>query len=238
MRSHPLYAGAPPEWQGAIVGLPLKVRERVVGVMNISYPEPRIFEETDTRTLQLLADHAAIAIENAQLHEQVARQARTDALTGLPNRRALNERIAAEVARARRYGHSLALLMMDVDGFKAVNDSYGHPFGDHTLQQLAARLAQVTRHSDFLARYGGDEFALLLPEADLPLACEVAAKLCDLVHGYRLDIDKSNGFRMSLSVGIAVFPDNAASCKQLLELADQTLYDVKRNAPGTFAPKS
>ncbi len=229
MQRHTLFQGMPPSWHGAIVGFPLKIGQRVVGVMNVSYVTVRSLPQQELHLLSLLSDHAAVAIENARLHELVAQQARTDALTALPNRRALNERIESEVQRASRYGTTFALLMMDLDGFKQVNDVYGHPVGDVVLQEIARLLDSGTRGSDFLARYGGDEFALLLPEADAQRACEVANKVNHLVRHYPLTVDSDTIPPLSLSVGIALFPADAESGATLLEQADQSLYNVKRD---------
>ena len=166
MRNHPLYATAPPAWTGSIVGLPLKFGERVVGVMNVANRHPHAFSESALRVLRLLGDQAAIAIENARLHNLVIEQARTDITTGLSNRRALDQRIEEEVQRASRYNRPFALIMMDLDNFKQVNDTFGHPVGDRVLRQIAELIGALVRETDFLARFGGDEFALVLAETD------------------------------------------------------------------------
>jgi diguanylate cyclase (GGDEF)-like protein len=235
MQKHVLYSDAPSWWEGAIVGIPLRIGERVVGVMNVAWNQPRRIPDRELHLLGLLADHAAIAIENARLHDLVAHQARTDSLTCLPNRRALDERIRSEVRRATRYGNSFALLMMDLDGFKRINDRYGHPVGDRVLYEIGALLQKATRGSDFLARYGGDEFALLLPEADLDHAQEVAQKLTRLVTDYSFTVDGEVDSSLSVSVGISTYPEDARTGDTLMDLADRALYSVKRSMPGTFA---
>ena len=150
MRKHSLYATAPSTWTGSIVGLPLKFGHRVVGVMNVANRHPHAFSEFALRVLRLLGDQAAIAIENARLHNLVIEQARTDITTGLSNRRALDQRIEEEVQRASRYNRPLALIMLDLDNFKQVNDTFGHPVGDRVLRQIAGLLSSLVRETDFL----------------------------------------------------------------------------------------
>ncbi len=155
MRKHPLYATAPPTWTGSIVGLPLKFGDQVVGVMNVANRHPNAFSESALRVLRLLGDQAAIAIENARLHNLVIEQARTDITTGLFNRRALDQRIDEEVQRASRYNRPFALIMMDLDNFKQVNDTFGHPVGDRVLRQIAELIGALVRETDFLALWRG-----------------------------------------------------------------------------------
>lgn len=231
MRIHPLFIHAPESWQGSIVGIPLRMGNRVVGVMTVAYSQPNEFSEASIRFLRHLGDQAAIAIENARLHVLVSRQARTDALCGLPNRRALDERLVDEISRARRYEYPLALLMIDLNGFKKVNDIFGHPIGDRVLQQVANCMRRSVRDSDFLARYGGDEFALLLPKTDTQTAEILARRLQAMVASNPLDVPEDNGTMISLSYGIGVFPKDGSTPVELLASADQSLYKSKDNHP-------
>ena len=123
MQEHPLYAKAPPVWNGSIIGIPLKMNQVVVGVMNLSRSTTGGFNAAELRLLSLLADQAAVSISNASLHQMISRKAYSDTVTGLPNRRALDERLEKEVLRSRRTGQSFAVVMMDLDGFKNVNDT-------------------------------------------------------------------------------------------------------------------
>ena len=161
METDPIYQDVPKKWTGSIVGIPLKTDQEVVGVMNISRSSTGDFSLSELKLLIMLAEHAALAISNAWLHDQVSRQAKRDTLTGLPNRRALDERLDEEVLAAHRTGHPFVVVMMDLDGFKDVNDNYGHPVGDQVLRVLFNYLAKGLRTSDFLARYGGDELTLV-----------------------------------------------------------------------------
>ena len=135
MKNHLLYKDLPGEWEGSVIGIPLKFNDNVVGVMNLSKSVTGGFTSSELRLLGLLADQAAVAISNASLHQLVSTQAYTDTVTGLPNRRALDERLEQEVYSARRNGYFFAVIMMDLDEFKNVNDNYGHAIGDQVLRR-------------------------------------------------------------------------------------------------------
>lgn len=167
----------------------------------------------------------------AQLREASARleqQATTDALTGLYDRRVLRERLGAEFRRSRRYGRPIALLMVDIDHFKAVNDRYGHQAGDRVLTETARLLRENVRESDLVARYGGEEFVVLLAETAEADAATVAAKLHAAVreHDFRVE---GAALGVSVSVGVAGLPESVAEDEEaLLGLADTALYGAKR----------
>ncbi len=134
--------------------------------MNLSKSVIGGFTSSELRLLGLLADQAAVAISNASLHQLVSTQAYTDTVTGLPNRRSLDEHLEQEVYSARRNGYTFAVIMMDLDEFKEVNDNYGHAIGDQVLRLMSNYLATLLRSTDFLVRYGGDEFTLILSKTD------------------------------------------------------------------------
>jgi diguanylate cyclase (GGDEF)-like protein len=232
MRSHPLYAGTPPDWEGSIVGIPLKMESQVVGVMNLSRSITGAFSHEELRLLQLLADQAAIAILNARLHEAVTRQARTDILTGLPNRRALDEKLDDEFQRAQRFSHSFAIVMMDLDGFKAINDTFGHEVGDMVLRETFGLLGRSLRATDFIARYGGDELTIVLPEANQDQAIEVSRKLQMALRAFPVLMPDGTRKIFGLSAGIAVYPLHATTSADLLRAADTALYRAKRARRG------
>lgn len=232
---HPLYTGtdAPPNpesWQGAIIGLPLKLGERVIGVLNVAYRRPRPFTENDLRVLSLLADQAAITMENARLHELVSQQAATDALTDLPNRRAFDARLAEEIRRAGRYKHRFALAILDLNHFKRVNDTFGHPTGDSTLRQLAATIQGSLRDTDFVARMGGDEFALILPETRPQEAERVAEKVRQAIATCQYEWSTGPGqpFAITTAIGLAHYPEDANQVDALIAAADTALYTEKQ----------
>ncbi len=232
MSSHPLYAGTPLNTSGSIVGLPLKIGSRVVGVMNVAYKSPREFSESELSLLSALGDQAALAIENAHLHNLVSQQALTDPLTGLPNRRAFDQQLQEEIRRSNRYNHPFVLILIDMDGFKRVNDSFGHPAGDKTLQLAGGCFFRSVRDTDFLARLGGDEFALILPETTRENAEKIGQKLKRAIAScpFEWRIDENNPLVLSLSWGIATFPVDANDAQTLIQVADTSLYEAKKQA--------
>jgi len=174
-------------------------------------------------------DGVASDISERRSHaERIAYQANHDALTGLPNRSLLNDRISQALAQARRTDQHVAILFLDLDGFKFVNDSYGHAFGDALLRTTAARLEVVVRESDTIARLGGDEFVILLPSlARSEDAVQVASKVLD---AFKVKISQDGrDLYLGASIGISVFPQDGDSCDLLLQHADLAMYRAKSN---------
>ena len=234
MQKHPLYANAPGDWLGSIIGIPLKFNDNIVGVMNLSRSNRGGFSSSELRLLGLLADQAVVAISNASLHQTVSRQAYSDIVTGLPNRRALDERLDEEVIKARRNSSTFAVIMMDVDGFKIVNDTYGHSIGDQVLRGIFNFLATGLRSTDFLARYGGDELTLILSQSDPPSAVVVVQKILELVQQFSFDAPGGEKIHLGLSCGIAMFPAHANNAANLLRAADEALYRAKKQQRGSY----
>ncbi len=234
MKNHPLYVNSPSEWTGSIIGIPLKVGATVVGVMNLARSVVGGFSASELRLLSLLSDQAAVAISNASLHQIISRQAYSDTLTGLPNRRALDERLEEEVLSARRNNYSFAVVMMDLDGFKDVNDTYGHALGDDVLRLVFSQMARGVRNTDFLARYGGDELTLILTQSDMSSAQIVAEKIVEGVKKLKFKLPDGRKLKLGISGGIALFPVNARNGPDLLRAADAALYKAKKYDRGTF----
>lgn len=224
---HPLFKNTTENWSGSIIGIPLKIGERVVGVMNVAYSHPRTFNQAELRLLGLLADQAAITIENARLHNLVTKQALTDPLTELPNRRAFDLRLQGEIRRSSRYKHVFSLFIIDLNDFKHVNDTFGHLVGDKVLQRLGTFMGKNARDTDFLARIGGDEFALLLPETGKNHAQTVAEKFEQALDQKVIYQVEGQDIRVRATVGIASFPADAESAEDLLNAADRALYRRK-----------
>jgi diguanylate cyclase (GGDEF)-like protein len=234
MNNHPLFYNVPAHWSGSIIGIPLKVGDTVVGVMNLSRSTVGGFSSSELRLLSLLSDQAAVAISNASLHQMISRQAYSDTLTGLPNRRALDERLEEEVASARRNNFSFAVVMMDLDGFKEVNDTYGHAIGDEVLRLVFGQMARGVRTTDFLARYGGDELTLILSQTELSSAQVVSEKIIEGMKKIKYRLPDGRKLRLGISGGIALFPIHARSGPDLLRAADAALYRAKKYRRGTF----
>ena len=234
MKNHPLFVSAPSDWVGSIIGLPLKVGDTVVGVMNLARTSTGNVYDSELQLLKLLSEQAAIAISNASLHQMVSRQAYSDTLTGLPNRRALDERLDEEVLSARKNNYSFAVIMMDLDGFKSVNDTYGHPIGDEVLRLVFGSMARGVRNTDFLARYGGDELTLILSQSDLSSALIVSEKIIEGMKRLKYRLPDGKKLKLGISGGIAIYPVNARNGADLLRASDAALYKAKKYERGTF----
>jgi len=235
MRNHPLYKDSPEDWEGSIIGIPLKFNDNVVGVMNLSKFIMGGFTPSELRLLGLLADQAAVAISNASLHQLVSEQAYSDTVTGLPNRRALDDHLEQEVYNARRNGYTFAVIMMDLDEFKEVNDSYGHATGDQVLRVISNYLSTVLRSTDFLVRYGGDEFTLILSKTDPSAARLVMEKVLEKVKSFSFDAPNGDKIKLGLSAGIAFYPVHALTPADLLHASDDALYQAKKHNRGSYS---
>lgn len=184
--------------------------------------------------MEILAEQAAIAISKARLHAKVSRQAKQDTMTGLPNRRALDEHLEEELALAHRTGYPFAVVMMDLDGFKEINDNYGHPVGDQVLRTVFNYLNIGLRSNDFLARYGGDELTLVLSKSDMNVATIVTDKLNERLRKFNFPLPDGKNIEVGMSGGIAIYPMHGREPSQLLRAADQALYRAKKYNRGTF----
>ena len=233
--SHPLYKNSSEDWIGSIIGIPLKFNNSIVGVMNLSRSTLGGFTRAELRLLGLLSDQAAVAISNASLHKLVAEQANTDSVTGLPNRRALEERLQEDIRYAKRMGTSFSVVMMDLDGFKNVNDTHGHVVGDEVLHSLFKALAENIRPTDFLARYGGDELTLITRDADQTVAEIVTQKIIQLVKDYKPLIPGDKHIQLGITCGIAMYPAHASNAGDLLRASDAALYQSKKHNRGAYS---
>jgi diguanylate cyclase (GGDEF)-like protein len=166
-------------------------------------------------------------VQNARLFAETVRLARTDSLTGIANRHHLFEVGAQELSRARRFGHRLSALMLDIDHFKAVNDMYGHASGDEVLRGVARACLDVTRDIDIVARYGGEEFVILLPETDMAGAYLVGERLREHVEQTVTETERG-AVGVTISVGIAILEPESNELASLLSLADKALYEAKQ----------
>jgi diguanylate cyclase (GGDEF)-like protein len=234
IQDHPIYKNTPLDWSGSIIGIPLKMEETVVGVMNLSRSTTGGFTSAEMRLMSLLADQAAVAISNASLHQMISRKAYSDTVTGLPNRRALDERLEQEVLLARRTGQTFAIIMMDLDGFKAVNDTYGHALGDQVLRVFFSYMAYGLRSTDFLARYGGDELTLIMSQTALPSAVLVGQKITEKMGKFFFKAPDDNRITLGISGGIAIYPMHGRTATDLMRAADEALYRAKRHDRGNF----
>ena len=234
MKNHSIYKNAPSDWSGSIIGIPLKMGEKVVGVMNLSRHKTGSFSAAELRLLNMLANQAAVAISNASLHQLISKKAYTDTVTGLANRRALDEHLESEIISARRTNSSFAVIMMDLDGFKSVNDTYGHEVGDQVLRAVFSVVAFGIRSSDFIARYGGDELTLILAKSNLQAAKLVTEKILENLAKFYYKAPDGKAIKLGISGGIAIYPDHGRAGTELLRAADAALYYAKKHNRGKF----
>jgi diguanylate cyclase (GGDEF)-like protein len=202
---------------------PLVFGDRLLGVLVALAPGATVFLPQDLQALETYAGHAAIALSNARLVEQLEREASTDPLTGLANKRAFELAYGAELSRAARMQGTLALVILDIDHFKEINDTFGHPFGDEVLVAVAKALRSAVRTHDTVARLGGEEFALLVPDADVGGAREIAERARELIADVELP-----GMTLSSSAGAAATNAGPERSGDLFDAADRALYDAKR----------
>jgi two-component system cell cycle response regulator len=211
-----------------VIAVPLKSQGRVIGVLNLyDRVDADAFDDNDLATIRSFANQATVAIDNVLLHQEAQRLSITDGLTGLWNYRYFQMNFDKEIERASRFQRPLALLIFDLDKFKQVNDVYGHQRGDSVLIELATRVKGAIREVDTLARYGGEEFVLILPETDLEGATLAAGKICELVRQRRFGAAGEEPIRVTVSIGIAVYPEHGRHGATLVKSADSALYAAK-----------
>jgi len=227
--------------------LPLERRGQLMGSLNLASAEAdRSSREHGSDFIERLASIVAISLENILNQERLKRIGLTDALTGLNNRRFFDQRLGEEIMRALRHDQPLSALFIDADYFKAINDQYGHAVGDRALMELAKRLRSFVRLQDVLARFGGEEFAILLIGDDLEAALRVAERIREEVEQMAVPLD-SGVLHMTVSIGVAELHTVASQLRDLdglgealLQCADEAVYDAKhqgRNRVMAYAAK-
>jgi diguanylate cyclase (GGDEF)-like protein len=209
----------------SMVFLPLIVNDKAIGSLSLGSRHPNAYSQSQMQLLSQLASQIATPIENARLYAEAEQRARIDQLTGLWNRRHLEERIQVEIGRHSRYGGTFSLIILDLDFFKAFNDSYGHPAGDKLLKQLGAVMKDTIRGTDEAFRYGGDEFAILLPHTTLRDAYEVAERVRDRITS---EI-KVEDISVTASFGLASWPVDGVRINEVIAAADIALYYAKQS---------
>lgn len=213
----------------SIIAAPFSRRGEVMGLICAYKDRPAHFDETDLKLFDSVAEHLAVALENARLFEKTKRQAITDGLTGLYNKRYFIETLDKEIERARRSYHPISIFLMDMDNFKFYNDSHGHPAGDQLLRELAMIIRSSIRAIDIPCRYGGEEFVIILPETDKKGAMVIVQKLLEKIrsHPFLHHEKQPLGF-VSTSIGLASFPEDATERDKLIQISDDALYAAKK----------
>jgi diguanylate cyclase (GGDEF)-like protein/putative nucleotidyltransferase with HDIG domain len=211
----------------AMASLPLITEEKLIGAVSIYSCELLGYQEEHLRLLETIARIAADAIVKSIQHGETETRALTDPMTGLPNARSLQMQFEKEVARANRSGNGFQVLMLDLDGFKAVNDTFGHKVGDMVLKGVSAAMSEQLRDYDFLARYAGDEFVAIIPETDKDAVSELCERIEKAVIAYKLPVGEDKFACVGVSLGAASYPQNGESFDQVVIAADKAMYAVK-----------
>jgi diguanylate cyclase (GGDEF)-like protein len=216
---------------GAVLAVPLRCRSRVIGALVVlersaAASEPRLASEVG-ELLAVALEGAAVALDNAYTLQRLEALSVTDDLTQLYNSRYLNQSLKREVKRAARSGRPLSLLFVDLDGFKAVNDVHGHLSGSRALVEAASVIRGSARETDVVARFGGDEFSLVLPDTGSEGAAAVGERVRERIAEHQFLVGEGLDIRLTVSIGVATLPDVAATAEELVKAADTAMYQVK-----------
>ena len=211
------------------VTIPLKIEKEIVGVLNINDGEQDSFEESSLEMVLDISDFISMSVSNAILYEQTKQLAVTDGLTGISNRPNMEQALQNEFERSMRYGAPLSVVLLDVDHFKGVNDTYGHQKGDEILVAIASLLKKVCRANDIAARYGGEEFLMILPQSNAQGAFKIAERVREEMMKLSFTGNETN-FSVTTSCGVAELDrDFIKNTDQLVAMADQALYEAKNS---------
>ncbi|MEQ8223976.1 MAG: sensor domain-containing diguanylate cyclase, partial [Candidatus Eremiobacterota bacterium] len=205
------------------MAVPLTSKDECIGVIYVGQQKANAFSHDDLNLLSTLANQTSIAVTNAKLYEKTHNMATTDGLTGLYTHRYFQEKLEEEVQKAQRYQTHMAMLMVDTDHFKQYNDTYGHPDGDMLLKEICKLLKSYVRDTDIVCRYGGDEFTLILVEADKKTAINTAERIRQAIQ-LRLN---QRDVKITASIGVASYPEDATNKTALMAQADASVYKAK-----------
>jgi diguanylate cyclase (GGDEF)-like protein len=216
----------------AALCVPLIANGRLVGAVQATRRsrEGDAFKQDEAGVVEMVCASLASALANAIDYHDATRQTLVDDLTRLYNVRYLYQTLEGEIRRARRYGSAVSVVFMDLDGFKTINDAYGHRAGSATLTEVAQVIIRSVRESDFVARYGGDEFVLMLPETSSRSALQMAERVRKRIAGHRFKGGVGADIYLTASFGVASFPEHATQAEKLIELADAAMYEAKERS--------
>lgn len=206
---------------------PLISRGRIIGAVELLNKKRGYFTADDLAMLRTLVEPGAIALENAILYQKSAELTVTDDLTKLFNSRYLNVHLSREIKRSHRYGTSVSLIFLDLDGFKHINDNHGHLAGSRALFEVGQVIQETVREIDVVARYGGDEFTIILPQTSAEGAMTIAERIRVAIEERPFLADRGIEVRLTASFGVSTYPDHGQNKEELLQRADQAMYRVK-----------
>ena len=211
-----------------VLCIPIMSKKNIIGVLElVNKKNDRIFTKNEQELLLKFADQASMAIERASLYHKMANLAITDDLTKLFNLRYLYRVLDTEVKRCRRYHSTFAIIFLDLDSFKLVNDTHGHLIGSKTLVEVARMLAGSLRDVDIISRYGGDEFVIVLPHTTVEMAYKIAARIQNDINRHSFLTEEGLSLKITASFGVAGYPDHAGDETELLRIADGAMYTAK-----------
>ena len=211
-----------------LVVMPLKTKDKVNGLIvadNLFTQKP--ITADDLKIFTMLANQAGLAIENSQLYEIVVHKSHTDSLTSLWNHGFFQDSLAHEIEKATEHHSTVALAIIDIDDFKKFNDSHGHQVGDLVLTELAKLLKETSREGDYVCRYGGEEFSLILPKINKEQAFIIAERIREKICQYEFPLNIKGSVRLTVSIGLTVFPTDATNKEELIQKADRAMYTAK-----------
>jgi len=211
---------------GTVAAVPLRGSDKEIGVLWL-FEDGRPFEAGEIDRAKLIAGHAELALRNAERYNEAKDRAFIDDVTEVYNARYLLQATDREIHRADRYGNPMTVLFLDLDRFKLVNDQYGHLVGSRALRRLSEVLLTCIRQVDTLARYGGDEFTILLPDTPHDVALDIAERIRRLVEDTLFEAGRDTPFRLSISIGVGTFPQHGRNRTALLDVADKAMYRAK-----------
>lgn len=217
-----------------IISAPLMAKKSMFGLLvAIHQPNGELYSAEDVKLITILANQAAIAVENTLLYQKLEKEAITDGLTGVYNYRFLMSSLETEIKRARRFNQEFSFVMLDVDNLKLYNDKHGHLSGSQALKEIAIIINNNCREIDFVSKYGGDEFAILLPQTNLYGAERVTRRIIQAVSQHKFDGEEPG--LLTCSAGISSFPRDGQSVRDLINSADKALYQAKRSGKNQMA---
>ncbi|RMG60704.1 MAG: GGDEF domain-containing protein [Deltaproteobacteria bacterium] len=227
VRESPVARGA-----GSLIAFPIKKRDRVTGVFVLSHPEVNAFDGETLSMVKTVTRFISIVLENVELYQYARMMAERDSLTHLYNHGTFHSRLEYELERGARYGRPLSVIMFDIDGFKLINDNFGHAFGDKVLRGVAGIVNAHVRKTDIPARYGGDEFAILLPETDLEAARAIAGRISSGLASLTFDTEKAGRISITASFGVTSCGPDTPGREKVVEHADALMYEAKKEGYG------
>jgi diguanylate cyclase (GGDEF)-like protein/PAS domain S-box-containing protein len=211
------------------LGVPMIAAGEITGLLHLEFHENRKCDQRAQEFALIVAEHLSLSLSNLKLRETLRAQSIRDPLTGLFNRRYMEESLEREIPRAVRAHRPVSLVMLDIDHFKHLNDTFGHDAGDSVLKELGALIQKHVREGDIACRFGGEEFILILPDAKIEVALQRAEHIRAVIKSLPLEHNRQQLGTVTVSLGIATYPDHGKESKVLLRMADEALYQAKKN---------